>query len=61
MRETALHDFFDPPLSSYNYSNAAIGQRATDLLLRLMAGEPPAGLSEVIAAEFLDRGSQFLR
>jgi LacI family transcriptional regulator len=57
---SSLHDFFDPPLSSYNYPNFIIGQKITELLLRSMAGEAPSSLVELVHAEFRDRGSQFV-
>lgn len=58
---TTLHDFFNPPLSSYYYSNYLIGERLASLLHRSMAGEDFSKLSELVQAEFVDHGSQSLR
>jgi LacI family transcriptional regulator len=57
---SSLHDFFDPPLSSYNYPNFIIGQKIAELLLRSIEGQAPSSLIEIVHAEFRDRGSQFI-
>ncbi len=57
---TKLHEFFNPPLSSFYYSNYAIGERLAALLHRSIGGEDPAMLKELVNAEFIDHGSQLL-
>ncbi|MBB6487339.1 LacI family transcriptional regulator [Rhizobium lusitanum] len=57
---TALPDFFNPPLSSFYYSNHAIGERLAAFLHRAIAGEDPADLREVVRAAFVDHQSQIL-
>jgi LacI family transcriptional regulator len=57
---TKLHEFFNPPLSSFYYSNYVIGERLAALLHRSMKGEDPATLRELVQAEFIDHGSQCL-
>ncbi|HEY0121224.1 MAG TPA: substrate-binding domain-containing protein [Rhizobium sp.] len=53
-----LHDFFNPPLSTYYYSNFVIGQRLADLLSRSIGGEAPGGLQELVDAEFVEHQSE---
>lgn len=55
---TSLHDFFNPPLSSFYYSNYVIGERLAALLHRAINGDDFAGLHELVQAEFIDHGSQ---
>jgi LacI family transcriptional regulator len=57
---TRLHDFFNPPVSAFYYSNYQIGERLAALLNRSLAGEEAARLREVVKAEFVDHGSQKL-
>ncbi|PZM10905.1 hypothetical protein CPY51_21820 [Rhizobium tubonense] len=57
---TKLHDFFNPPLSAFYYSNYLIGERLAALLQRSIAGEDPATLRELVVAELVDHKSQFL-
>lgn len=57
---TRLHDFLNPPVSAWYFSNYAIGERLAKLLRRRMAGEDPADLRELVEAEFVDHRSQFL-
>jgi len=57
---TALPDFFNPPLSTFYYSNHAIGERLAAFLHRAIAGENPADLRDVVRAEFVDHQSQLL-
>ena len=57
---TKLHDFFNPPLSAFYYSNYLIGERLAGLLHRSIAGEDVTDLRELLAAEFIDHRSQFL-
>lgn len=54
-----LHDFFNPPLSSFYYSNVLIGQRLADLLQRSIAGENPDHLRELVQAEFVEHRSEY--
>lgn len=55
---TRLHDFLNPPVSAYYVSNYVIGERLAMLLKRQMDGEDPAGLSDLVYAEFIDHQSQ---
>jgi LacI family transcriptional regulator len=55
---TRLHDFLNPPVSAYYFSNFVIGERLAMLLQRAMDGENAARLSELVEAEFVDHGSQ---
>ena len=55
-----LHDFFNPPLSTYYYPNLVIGQRLADLLQRSIGGEDAAGLRELVQAEFVEHRSEYL-
>jgi LacI family transcriptional regulator len=55
-----LNEFFNPPLSSFYYSNYLVGEYLATLLHRSMAGEDPATLRELLQAEFIDHGSQRL-
>ncbi len=55
---TALPDFFNPPLSTFHYSNHAIGERLAAFLHRAIGGENPADLHEVVRAAFVDHQSQ---
>ncbi|RAX40901.1 hypothetical protein DQ393_13895 [Rhizobium tropici] len=55
---TALPDFFNPPLSTFHYSNHAIGERLAAFLHRAIAGEDSADLREVVRAAFVDHQSQ---
>jgi LacI family transcriptional regulator len=55
-----LHDFFNPPISAYYFSNYLIGQRLADLLLRAINGDDFVTLREVVQAEFFDHQSQRL-
>jgi LacI family transcriptional regulator len=55
-----LHDFFNPPISTFYFSNYVIGQRLADLLLRAIGGDDSATLREIVQAEFFDHGSQRL-
>ncbi|MDE1994513.1 MAG: substrate-binding domain-containing protein [Rhizobiaceae bacterium] len=57
---TRLHDFFNPPLSAFYYSNFLIGERLASLLLRAIGGDDLADLREVVQAEFVDHNSQTL-
>lgn len=57
---TALPDFFNPPLSSFYYSNHAIGERLAVLLCRAIDGDDPGDLREIMRAEFVDHNSQVL-
>ena len=57
---TALPDFFNPPLSTFYYSNHAIGERLAAFLTRAIAGDDPAELREIVQAEFVDHNSQLL-
>jgi LacI family transcriptional regulator len=54
-----LHDFYNPPLSTYYFPNFIIGQRLSDLLYRSMQGEPASGLIEIVRASFVERRSEF--
>ena len=56
-----LHDFFNPPVSAFYFSNYTIGQRLADLLLRAIKGEDFSTLREVVQATFFDHGSQHLK
>lgn len=58
---TRLHDFVNPPVSAYYFSNYAIGERLAALLRRAMGGEDPAGLRELVQAALVDHGSQRTR
>ncbi|NLS00524.1 LacI family DNA-binding transcriptional regulator [Rhizobium sp. P38BS-XIX] len=55
---TALPGFFNPPLSTFHYSNHAVGERLAAFLHRAIAGENPGELSEVVRAVFVDHHSQ---
>jgi LacI family transcriptional regulator len=57
---TKLHDFLNPPLSTFYYSNYLIGERLATLLHQSMAGEDPADLRELVAADLIDHRSQLL-
>lgn len=55
-----LHDFFNPPVSAYYFSNHVIGERLAKLLKRSIDGEDAAELREIVTAEFVDHHSQRL-
>jgi LacI family transcriptional regulator len=55
-----LHDFLNPPVSAWYFSNYVIGERLASLLKRRMEGEAPSELTELVQAEFVDHGSQCL-
>jgi LacI family transcriptional regulator len=55
-----LHDFFDPPISAFYFSNYVIGERLALLLKRSMQGEDAAGLREIVQAKFVNHGSEIL-
>jgi len=57
---TRLHDFFNPPLSAFYYSNYIIGERLASLLYRALGGDDPGDLRELVLAEFVDHNSQAL-
>jgi LacI family transcriptional regulator len=57
---TKLHDFFNPPLSAFYYSNYLIGERLASLLHRSLSGADPATLRDLVVAELVDHRSQFL-
>jgi LacI family transcriptional regulator len=57
---TNLHDFFNPPISAFHFSNYVIGERLAALLERALAGEDPAILRQVVKAGFVDHHSQGL-
>ena len=57
---TALPDFFNPPLSTFYYSNHAIGERLAACLSRAITGDDPSELREIVQAEFVDHNSQLL-
>jgi LacI family transcriptional regulator len=58
---TKLHDFLNPPVSAWYFSNYVIGERLAALLKRRMEGEEAEALQELVTAEFVDHGSQLLR
>ena len=45
-------------LSTFYYSNHAIGERLAAFLHRAIAGEDPAELREIVSAAFVDHQSQ---
>lgn len=55
---TRLNDFFNPPLSTYYFSNFTIGQRLANLLQRSISGEKSDLLRELVQAEFVSHGSE---
>jgi LacI family transcriptional regulator len=57
---TKLHDFLNPPLSAFYYSNYEVGERLATLLYRAIGGEENSALREVVEAELVDHRSEHL-